>query len=249
MHEVHTAAQTAAQSADGLNWVDIVVLGLVLISGAFAMMRGFVKEGFVLLSLICGSIIATRYYPDLQPWMRHQIKSRVTADITTWLTLFVGTLILFIPISSLVVSKIQGQAMTAIDRSLGFVFGAIRGLLIACLLYLLVAQFWNKPKDEPYWIKEAHSRPLLQAGADLIKELVPIRKDAPKDDEDKADDNDSEDSASGNDADARAAKLRKAEDMLRNLTQPTPELNNDQSSYDDKARQHLDDLIEKKEGQ
>lgn len=240
-------AQAVAHHTNGLNWVDIVVILLMLGSGLFAMMRGFVKEGFVLLSLICGAIAATKFYPMLQPWMRDQISSRVTADICTWLLLFIGTLILFIPISSFVVGKIQGQAMTAIDRSLGFVFGAVRGALIACLLYLLIAQFWDKPKDAPYWIKEAKTTPLLVAGADMIKELVPIQGTKKKEGEDGTE---GHDSASGNDEEPkRGEKLRKAEDFLRNLTRPEPELNKNQPAYDEKARQHLNDLIEKKSNQ
>ncbi len=241
-------AQVVAQHSNGLNWVDIVVILLMLGSGLFAMMRGFVKEGFVLLSLICGAIVATRFYPILQPWMRDQITSRVTADICTWLLLFISTLIVFIPISSFVVGKIQGQAMTAIDRSLGFVFGAVRGALIACLLYLMLAQFWDKPKDAPYWIKEAKTTPLLVAGADMIKELVPIQgQQKKKEGEDGAEE---EDSSNNNDEPAkRGDKLRKAEDFLNNLTRPEPELNKNQPSYDEKARQHLNDLIEKKSSQ
>lgn len=246
-------AQTVAHSSSGLNWVDVVVILLMLGSGLFAMMRGFVKEGFVLLSLICGAIVATRFYPMLQPWMRDQISSRVTADICTWLLLFIGTLIVFIPISSFVVGKIQGQAMTAIDRSLGFVFGAVRGALIACLLYLMLAQFWDKPKDAPYWIKEAKTTPLLVAGADMIRELVPIqgrKKNEGEDGADREGTESEEDLGNVNDEQPkRGEKLRKAEDFLRNLTQPEPELNKNQPAYDEKARKHLNDLIEKKSSQ
>lgn len=246
-------AQAVAHHTNGLNWVDIVVILLMLGSGLFAMMRGFVKEGFVLLSLICGAIVATRFYPILQPWMRDQITSRVTADICTWLLLFISTLIVFIPISSFVVGKIQGQAMTAIDRSLGFVFGAVRGALIACLLYLMLAQFWDKPKDAPYWIKEAKTTPLLVAGADMIKELVPIqgqKKKKMNEDGTESEDVGEEDSGNSNDeAPKRGEKLRKAEDFLHNLTHPEPELNKNQPAYDEKARQHLNDLIEKKSSQ
>ncbi len=240
-------AQAVAHHTNGLNWVDVVVILLMLGSGLFAMMRGFVKEGFVLLSLICGAIVATRFYPILQPWMRDQITSRVTADICTWLLLFISTLILFIPISSFVVGKIQGQAMTAIDRSLGFVFGAVRGALIACLLYLLLAQFWDKPKDAPYWIKEAKMTPLLVAGADMIKELVPIQGVKKKESEDGTEEEDTDNI--NDEQPKRGEKLRKAEDFLRNLTRPEPELNKNQPAYDEKARQHLNDLIEKKSSQ
>lgn len=238
-------ASAVAQSSSGLNWVDVSVIALMLISGLFAMIRGFVKEGFVLVSLVCGAIVASKMYPLVQPWMREQMTSRIAADLATWLGVFVLTLVVFIPISSFFVEKVQGKAMTAIDRSLGFVFGLLRGLLIACLIYLLAAQFWDKPKDAPYWIKEAKTKHILNAGAELIKDLVPIKSDR---DGDGKKDGKEEGAGLGEDDDetAKQDEKRKADELLENLTRPEPEVNKNQPGYDDNTRKNLDDLIEKK---
>ncbi len=238
-------ASTVAQHSSGVNWVDVSVIALMLISAIFAMIRGFVKEGFVLVSLVCGAIVASKMYPLVQPWMREQMTSRIAADLATWLGVFVLTLVVFIPISSFFVEKVQGNAMTAIDRSLGFVFGLLRGLLIACLLYLLAAQFWDKPKDAPYWIKEAKTKQILNAGAELIKDLVPIKSD--RDGDGKKDGRDDEGAGLGDDEeDTPEGNKRKADELLNNLIRPEPEVNKNQPGYDDKTRKNLDDLIEKK---
>lgn len=238
-------ANAIAQQSHGLNWVDIILILVMLASGIFAMLRGFVKEGFVLISLIGATVVATQLYPTVQPWMREQIESRVAADVCAWLGVFVLTLIVFIPITGFFVDKIQGTAMTAIDRSLGFVFGALRGLLIGCLLFLLGEQFWDKPKDAPYWIKEARTRPLLETGAKLIKDLVPIKKKREDGEEESPDEYGDE----AVDGDAKTDKLRRAERLLDNLSRPAPSLNKNQPAYDEKARDHLNELIEKKSGQ
>jgi len=242
MDEINTVATTATQQTHGLNWVDLLTLGIMAVSGVFAMMRGFVKEGFVLVSLIGSSIVATKLYPVVQPWMREQMESRVAADVSAWLGVFVLTLIVFVPITSFFVDKVQGNTMSVIDRSLGFVFGILRGLLIACLLFLLGQQFWDKPKDAPKFIKEAKTRPALELGASLLKDLVPKRK---KMDGEEADPTD--EAGLGEDTpDDRAAKIKKAEQVLQKLAHPEPDMNPNQPAYDEKARQHLDELIGKK---
>lgn len=240
-------AQAVAHHTSGINWVDMLVIFMMIVSGLFAMTRGFVKEGFVLVSLICGTIAATKFYPVVQPWMREQIASRVTADICAWLGIFVLTLIIFIPISTTVVGRVQGQAMTAIDRSLGFVFGALRGVLISCLLFLLISQFWDKPKDTPYWIKEAKTRPILEYGAALIKELVPIRQS--RDKKQAGDSTDDQNEAESEADESKAERIEKAKELLQNLSRPEPELNRNQPAYDENAREHLNELIEKKTAQ
>ena len=237
-------ASAVAQHSSGLNWVDVTVVALMLISGIFAMIRGFVKEGFVLVSLVCGAIVASKMYPLVQPWMREQMTSRIAADLSSWLGVFVLTLVVFIPISSFFVEKVQGNAMTAIDRSLGFVFGLLRGLLIACLIYLLAAQFWDQPKDAPYWIKEAKTKHVLNAGAELIKDLVPIKTD--RDGDGKKDGKEEGAGLGEDDEDAARDEKRKADDLLDSLARPEPEMNKNQPGYDDKTRKNLDDLIEKK---
>jgi uncharacterized membrane protein required for colicin V production len=56
-------------------------------------------------------------------------------------------------IGTLVTRFVRGTALTAIDRSLGFVFGIVRGALVVCLVYMtVVAIFWpdiDKPRAPP----------------------------------------------------------------------------------------------------
>jgi membrane protein required for colicin V production len=229
----------AAAQSNGLNWVDIIVIFMMLASGAFAAMRGFVKEAFMLVSLVAATVVATKLFPIVQPWMREQIESRVAADVCAGLGVFVLALIAFIPITSFFVDRVKGTAMTSIDRALGFVFGALRGLLIAVLLFLLASQFWDKPEEAPYWIKEARSKSLLEEGANLVKDLVPLKKNA---DEEL----DPELAAQDGTEAAKGEQIDKAQRLLQRLSKPEPELNPQQPAYDEGARQRLDQLIQQK---
>ncbi|MEJ0062647.1 MAG: CvpA family protein [Alphaproteobacteria bacterium] len=217
-----------AQQAHATNWIDIGVLALLLISGIFAMMRGFVKEAFVLIGWVGAMYASMHLFPTVQPWMREQFKNKMTADAVAYFSIFIATLIILLPITSFIISKIQGTALTAIDRSLGFVFGVLRGLLIASLIFLMAQQFWEKPEEAPKAVQEAKTLPLLEAGAQIIKDMIPEskRKDGVESEKDE--------------------RVDKAEQFLKNLTTPTPELNKTQPAYDKKEQKKLDELIEQK---
>jgi uncharacterized membrane protein required for colicin V production len=74
--------------------------------------------------------------------MSHYIKNEMGADAAAALALFCASLIVLIPVGHLVSSLIKGDTLTAIDRSLGFVFGLIRGALVVSLLYLGASWIW-----------------------------------------------------------------------------------------------------------
>ena len=59
----------------------------------------------------------------------------------------------------------------ALDRSLGFVFGAFRGLLIAVIAFGLFEGFAQG--KIPEWVTNAKSRPFLEASADWLKGQLP----------------------------------------------------------------------------
>jgi len=157
----------------GLNAVDLAVIATILISGALALWRGFVRELLSLAAWTGASAITVYCYPLLQPWVHHRIKTELTADAVAGLSIFVTSLIVLLIISHFISSLIRGRALTAIDRSLGFVFGLARGLLVVCLLFLLTLWVWPEEKKEPELLAHAKTRPLMVAGTDMIKGLLP----------------------------------------------------------------------------
>jgi membrane protein required for colicin V production len=60
----------------------------------------------------------------------------------------------------------------ALDRSLGFLFGLGRGLVIMVVAFLFFV--WLVPaKSLPDWVKNARSRPVLQGTGDWLLSLLP----------------------------------------------------------------------------
>jgi membrane protein required for colicin V production len=58
----------------------------------------------------------------------------------------------------------------ALDRSLGFVFGLARGFLLVAIVFIL---FTALARDQPEWVTNARSYPMLQRTQVAIESLLP----------------------------------------------------------------------------
>lgn len=156
----------------GENITDLVVIGIVVLSGLFAMARGLVKE---LLSIASwgGAVLVTLFgFVPLQPVLRDLISWPLGADIATGAALFLGSLFIFSFAAHFLAKLVQESAVGALDRSLGFVFGLLRGVLIAVVLY--IAASWGiGASAQPDWFRNARTLPLVALAAKTVVAIVP----------------------------------------------------------------------------
>jgi len=166
----------------GMNIIDLAVFAIILFSGLLALMRGLVRE-VLSLGAWAGAIMATVYlYPTLRPWMHQHIHTASMADAATVITLFCVALAILIPAGFFLAGLVRGRALTAIDRSLGFIFGLLRGAAVVCILFLLSLWVWPDKVSEPGPLADARTRPFLVYGAEMMKVFLP-KEDIQKVDE------------------------------------------------------------------
>jgi membrane protein required for colicin V production len=159
--------------ATGQHTFDLIVLGLLLLSGVLALFRGLVREVFALGTWVGATAAAIFVTPLVEPWFHEQIKNELVAKAAAGLSVFCLALLILIPLSNLFASMVKGRTITAIDRSLGFVFGVVRGFLVLFLVYLSLTWVWPTKDEQPKWLAEAKTQPILQAGADSLRSLIP----------------------------------------------------------------------------
>ena len=145
--------------SSSFNNLDYVVLGLVLLSGLFALMRGLVREVFSLIAWIASYVLAAKYYPLAEPWAHRYIKQDATASEAAAVIVFCLAFIVLSITGAVIAHFIKGKTLTAIDRSLGFVFGLLRGALVVCLIYLMANTILWPEIDAP----KALPKPALEA--------------------------------------------------------------------------------------
>lgn len=153
-----------------LTIVDCVVLGILLISGVIAWHRGFLKETLSVSAWLIAALAAVFVWPITKPFARALVNPNFVADILALIGVF---FILLIPISfvSFRLSElVRGSRAGPLDKSLGFVFGLARGLLVVGLAYVVFSSLAS-PKDQPKWITQARLLPVVRGTADVIRSL------------------------------------------------------------------------------
>ena len=151
---------------------DVGVLVVLIISSLLAFARGLIKETLSVVGWV-GAILAVLYlFPFLQPYTREFVPLDILADAITAITIFVIALVAISIVSYAIAKRVRDSSLNAVDRSLGFVFGLVRGGVVICIAYLILVQL-VPPADHPSWIREARSLPTTEIGANLLLKLVP----------------------------------------------------------------------------
>ncbi len=151
---------------------DGIVIGVVLFSAVLAMVRGFSRE---ILSIASwgGSAAAAYYlYPYLLPYAQKYTDDDRIAIAGSAAVVFLIALIVISFITMKIADFIIDSRIGALDRTLGFLFGAARGLL----LMVVAVAFWNWLVDvdhRPAWVNEAKSKPFLDSMVVKLKAVLP----------------------------------------------------------------------------
>jgi membrane protein required for colicin V production len=172
----------------GITVIDGVVVAVVLISAVLAMWRGLIQETFSIFEWVGGTYIALRFAPTFQPL----VGGIVSPPWLAWIAVFVGTfLIVFIPLSILshrLSELVKASEIGPVDRVLGLVFGAGRGLIIVGLGYIAFALLVPL-KDHPLVLTQARLFPLIQNTSEVLLALVPGTKAGLEPDDDSKGEN------------------------------------------------------------
>jgi membrane protein required for colicin V production len=156
-----------------MNLLDIVVIAIVLLSGLFAFARGFVKEALSVAAWIGAGFAALYGLPYATPLAERFLPKGSVAEAAAGLVVFLVALIILSLLTSAIASRVKDSSLSAIDRTLGLVFGLVRGLVVVCLVYIAFSWALPAKQPQPTWIAEARTLPLLATGAERLRALVP----------------------------------------------------------------------------
>ena len=152
--------------------VDIVVIVVIVISGAFAFVRGFVQETLSVVGWVGAAAAAIYSFNDLNPIVLGYVENEPLAIGITIVGTFVITLVLLSLISHSIAVRVRASSVSTLDRSLGLLFGLARGAVVVVAAYLALE--WALPReDQPEWLREARLMPYAIRGGEMAKDLVP----------------------------------------------------------------------------
>ena len=152
--------------------LDILLLVVMLVSGLLAMIRGFMRE---ILSIGAWGVaaLATLYaYAKVLPIAKGYFSSDMVATAVTVGGVFLLTLLIVSIITVRISDMVLDSRVGALDRTLGFLFGLGRGLIIVVVAFLFFA--WLVPdKQRPDWVTNAKSRTVLDGTGQWLMSLLP----------------------------------------------------------------------------
>jgi membrane protein required for colicin V production len=151
---------------------DVGIGVLVLISAILATARGFTREILSLATWAGSAAIAAYAYFNHREIARGYIQEELVADIVTVAGVFIVALIVLHLITMRIADFVVDSRIGPLDRTLGFVFGVARGVLIAVVV--VIFGLWLMPANLPDWAANSRSLPVLEnLGNNLIATLPP----------------------------------------------------------------------------
>ena len=157
-----------------MNWVDIVVLAVLALSGLLAFMRGLVREVLGASAWVLAAVAASPLgaFPYAQPWVRQQFSDPKVADAVAFGGVFLIVLIVLWLIARTISNAVRDSALGGLDRTLGLVFGIARGAALLVAAYILAGTAiavdqWPAP------VLDARSLPAIYRGAEWVAAQLP----------------------------------------------------------------------------
>ncbi len=148
-----------------MTWIDYAIVAICIASAAFGFWRGFVKEAIALATWLLAILLAWQ-----AAWMVEPRLGEWTAapELRIWAAraiIFAAVIVIGGLLAWLMRAVIRKTGLSSTDRSLGAVFGALRGVLLVGLLAIVVdiAELGSEA-----WWAEAKLRPISEQIAEGI---------------------------------------------------------------------------------
>lgn len=153
-----------------MTWLDYAVVGVFAASLVVGAWRGLVREVLSLLGWLIAFLAANLLAGPLGSVMPQAIPSPELRIAAAYVAVFVGSLMATALVGLLLSKIMKAAGLGGVDRMLGGIFGAARGLLIV-LAAALLAGLTSAPQ-QPYW-RDSATGPLLTRAAQAMKPLLP----------------------------------------------------------------------------
>ncbi|MEO3998674.1 CvpA family protein [Mesorhizobium sp. CAU 1732] len=151
--------------------LDGILVGFTLVSAMLAMVRGFSREILSIASWAAAAVAAFFLYPVVLPYVQPYVDSAQLQIAASAALVFFVALIIVTIITMKVADFIIDSRVGALDRTLGFLYGAARGILVVAVGLLFFS--WLVGSNPPAWIAEAKSLPLLEGVGNWLEGILP----------------------------------------------------------------------------
>lgn len=158
---------------------DVTILVLVGTGAVLGFARGFVQEVLALAAWLFAMVAIHNLHTPLSHALLPYIETQSGAAVLAF------ALLMLIPygITKLIANKLGGlsrnSALGAVDRALGFGFGAVKGMVIVVLGFSILVlgydTIWGAA-GRPTWMTRSRSYPFVNASSDALVKMLGARR-------------------------------------------------------------------------
>lgn len=163
---------------EGFTIIDAAAAGVIVLSAILAYSRGFVREAMAIAGWIAAAFAAFLFAAAAQPLIRELPMigdflgdSCELSIIAAFAAVFAVALLLVSLFTPLFSGAIRNSPLDGLDRVAGFLFGAVRGVLlvaVAMLVYDRVAAVEAVPM-----VEQSRTAAIFSRSEDELDEMVP----------------------------------------------------------------------------
>lgn len=162
--------------------LDIIVLLAIFGGAAFGMLRGFITEVISLFAWVAAILALKLLHTPVSKMLTGIIGSPGGASVLAFALLFLIVYAGGKLIAGSIGRRTRQSVLGPLDRALGFGFGALKGLIIVTLGYLLINlgydTIYGQAAERPGWMRNSRTHPLLNATGRSIVDWVGNRRKA-----------------------------------------------------------------------
>jgi membrane protein required for colicin V production len=156
-----------------ITWFDIMLLGIMLVSAFLAMIRGFMRELLSIAAWGIAAVAALYFAGKVAPIVKSQVNvSDTVAAIIAGVAIFLVALLVISIFTVRISDAISNSKIGPLDRTMGFLFGLGRGLILVAVAYTFISWLAEDQKQWP-GIRDAKSVVVLKATRDWLLSLLP----------------------------------------------------------------------------
>jgi len=127
-----------------MNWLDVVVIVILVITTLIGFKRGLIKSIIPLVGVVVGIILAGRFHGSVADWLSNWIESSSQAEIAAFAIIFIAVTVAAMVLARVLSGFIRALFLGWVDKLGGIAFGLILGGVLSGAFVALLAKY-------PFW--------------------------------------------------------------------------------------------------
>lgn len=132
------------------NWADWIIVLIIAVSCLFGLARGLIKEALSVANWLVALFVAVVFKERFAMVLQHWIETPSIREVVAFSTLFLLTLLVGGLVNYLIGHLVKITGLSSTDRTLGMVFGLLRGFVIVMAVLLLIPPVVSIDEDQ-WW--------------------------------------------------------------------------------------------------